>query len=166
MLLTLTVGGNALFTDSAQNGIYGYQPFTDAQGVWECLGEADGSGKVCVMLLDFTSSTAREPEAKIARMDFEAHYNMESGEITGDAILRLAPLTVDPYDVENFNAPRDYSFSGLRLGFSDKIHVAAWLLRRRYWSLVRWETRDDENFQACRCSVRFGDGDQRRDRSG
>ncbi|MEO4043195.1 hypothetical protein AAFN47_16465 [Hoeflea sp. CAU 1731] len=33
MLLTLTVGGNALFTDSAQSGIYGYQPFTDAQGV-------------------------------------------------------------------------------------------------------------------------------------
>jgi len=118
MLLTLTVGGNALFTDSAQSGIYGYQPFTDAQCVWECLGEADGSGKVRVMLLDFTSSTAREPEAKIARMDFEAHYNMESGEITGDAILRLAPLTVDPYDVENFNAPRDYSFSGSRLGFS------------------------------------------------
>ncbi|MEO4043194.1 hypothetical protein AAFN47_16460 [Hoeflea sp. CAU 1731] len=70
------------------------------------------------MLLDFTSATAREPEAKIARMDFEAHYDMASGEIAGDAILRLAPLALDPYDVANFNAPREYSFSGSRLGFS------------------------------------------------
>ncbi|MBW8637362.1 hypothetical protein K1W69_09200 [Hoeflea sp. WL0058] len=118
MLLTLTVGGNAIFTDSAQSGIYGYQPFTDAQGVWECLGEKDGSGKVRVMLLDFTSSTAREPEAKIARLDFEAHYDIENGEIEGDAVLRFAPLTVDPYEVDKFNAPRDYPFSGSRLGFS------------------------------------------------
>ncbi len=119
MLLTLTIGGNAMFTDSAQSGIYGFQPFTDAQGVWECLGEAEGSGKVRVMLLDFTSSTAREPEAKIARLDIEAYYDIENSEIAGDAVLRFAPLIANPYALEKFQTARDYPFSGLRLGFSE-----------------------------------------------
>jgi len=120
MLVSLTNGGHVFFTDSAQAGLYGYQPFTGGKGAWKCVDAEDGFASIKAIVLDFTFSTAHDPEAKIARLDIEATYDARQDVFEGKTTLRFVPLSGNPFDaVQMEKKPTGYEFTGRRITVPD-----------------------------------------------
>ncbi len=119
VLLSLTNGGHAFYDDSSQTGFYGYQPYTSGGGGWRCLGEEGGKARLKALILDFTTPTERDPAPKVARLDVEASYDLETNVMSGEITLRFAPLMDDPLDEANLGKPSVYGFSGVRITVPD-----------------------------------------------
>lgn len=120
MVLSLTNGGHAFFTDSAQVGLYGKQPFTGGGGAWKCIGAEDGFTSIKALILDFTFSTPQDPQAKITRLDLEATYDARQDVFEGDATLRNTPLSGNPFDaVQMEDGKEEYSITGQRISVPD-----------------------------------------------
>lgn len=119
-LLSLTNGGHAMFTDSAQGGVEGYQPFSDAKGGWRCLNTDAGKYHFEALVFDFTFPTETEPNPKIARVDILATFNPANGAVTGSASVAFAPLNIDdPMDRNAFEVVTGYNFTGSRVKLAD-----------------------------------------------
>lgn len=118
-LLSLTNGGHAFLTDSAEGGVSGFQPFSDGRGVWRCESAAGGSETFRAMILDFTYPTDRYPDPQIARLDIEATIEAATGQLTGTTTIRFAPLDGDPMDESQLQNPIEYAFTGQRLMLPD-----------------------------------------------
>lgn len=114
-LLSLTNGGHAFLTDSASGGVSGFQPFSDARGVWRCERAAGGTQTFRAMILDFTFPTERYPDPQIARLDIEATIEADTGRLTGATTIRFAPLDGDPMDEAQLQNPIEYAFTAQRL---------------------------------------------------
>ena len=61
-LLSLTNGGHAFFTDSAEGSVSGFQPFSDGRGVWRCVSGDAGTMRFTALILDFTFPIAGLPD--------------------------------------------------------------------------------------------------------
>lgn len=114
-LLSLTNGGHAFLTDSASGGVSGFQPFSDARGVWRCERAAGGTETIRAMILDFTFPTEKYPDPQIARLDIEAKIETATGQLTGTTTIRFAPLDGNPMDETQLQNPITYAFTGQRL---------------------------------------------------
>lgn len=112
-LISLTNGGHAFFTDSAQGGVDGYQPFSEARGAWECTSADDGT--LSILMLDFTFPTKGEPEQKIARIAMDAAFAPDGSTLSGTANIAFTALEDDPLDAANLTDPIEYDFEGVRI---------------------------------------------------
>ncbi|MEM7446370.1 MAG: hypothetical protein AAF414_23825 [Pseudomonadota bacterium] len=118
-LISLTNGGHAFLTDSAQGGVRGYQPFSDARGTWRCLGADNGQLQFEALILDFTFADGDEPDRQIARLDITASYDPANGALTGNAALSFTPLSGNPLDSASLESNSGYEFTGIRVAFDD-----------------------------------------------
>ncbi|MEO1089813.1 MAG: hypothetical protein AAFX81_04220 [Pseudomonadota bacterium] len=114
-LLSLTNGGHAFFTDSAEAGVPGFQPFSDARGAWRCTKNDGGEIEFTLVMLDFTFPTAAQPDQKIARIDTRASFVVEAGRLSGRTVVSFADLYSDPSDAEAFADPIAYRFEGTKI---------------------------------------------------
>lgn len=120
MVLSLTNGGHAFLTDSAQVGLYGQQPFTGGGGAWKCIGAEDGFAAIKAVIIDFTFSTPHDPQAKIKRLDLEATYDARQDVFEGKAVVRHTPLSGNPFDAVQMEDGKDeFSVTGQQIAVPD-----------------------------------------------
>ncbi len=118
-LLSLTNGGHALFTDSAQGGVTGFQPFTNGQGAWRCLNADNGRFHFEALVFDFTIPIEERPDPQIARVDILATFNPDDGTLDGSVSIAFAPLDGDPLDKTSLKIDLGYDFTGQRIELAD-----------------------------------------------
>ncbi len=118
-LLSLTNGGHAFFTDSSEGGVLGYQPFSDGRGAWRCDSTANGSVRMPALIVDFTSPTTTDSDAKIARLDISAEISTDAGTISGKTTVRFVPLDGNPMDEAALGDPIEYLFSGMKIAMPE-----------------------------------------------
>jgi|GEM_PF-2716986 len=118
-LLSLTGGGHAFFTDSAQGGVAGFQPFTDGRGAWRCVSGDTGTMRFTALILDFTFPNADLPDPSIARLDIEATYDRSINTLTGKTTLAFVPLDGNPMDETQLRDRLTYDFTGSRILLPD-----------------------------------------------
>jgi hypothetical protein len=116
-LLSLTNGGHAFFTDSAEAGVPGYQPFSDGRGAWRCDADADGTMRFTALILDFTFPDAADTDARIARLDIAADISAQT--ISGTTRLGFVPLGGDPFDRAALTDAVEYAFTGVKVTMDD-----------------------------------------------
>ena len=110
-LLTLSNDGTLLSIDSSQGGVEGvFNPFTHAQGSWQCTGKQT----FIATSLNFTLAGSEGSDLGIARLDYRAIVDQETQAIKGTTELRFFPLRGNPLtdEVELSGA---YSFVGQRI---------------------------------------------------
>ena len=97
--------------DSSQAGVVGqFNPFTDTQGPWACTGinTFTASG------LNFDLSGSESTEGGLARADYTAEINQQTGELKGELELRFFPLNGNPLTDEG-RSGGSFSFTALRV---------------------------------------------------
>ena len=85
-------------TDSNEGGEAGYAPFTEGRGAWRCVSDEAGQLHILATVLDFTHKTADFPDQKVARLDYDATYDEDSGKLSADVKLYFMPIEADPLD--------------------------------------------------------------------
>jgi hypothetical protein len=86
-LATLTADGIFLMTDSAQSGLPGiYQPFSSAQGAWQCLGAEGGTIRAAATGLNFVLP-GEGLTTGFGRTDYRLSLDSESGVLSGTVEL-------------------------------------------------------------------------------
>lgn len=86
-LITLNSDGSAIMADSAQGGIEGYQPFTNAMGDWDCV-----ANQITLLLVDMTFDAP--DKQRVVRVDTKAR--LEEGALNGNTTVSFFPLFGDP----------------------------------------------------------------------
>ncbi|MEM8659670.1 MAG: hypothetical protein AAGF35_02185 [Pseudomonadota bacterium] len=114
-ILSLSPGGFATMTDSAQYGFKGYQAFGMMQGSWSCLSESDENTTITVTLLDFSYPSAEDPDAKVALVEITGAINGKTGELQGTTKVKLYPISDDPFSDATPEVDVGYTFSGQRI---------------------------------------------------
>ncbi|MEM8564083.1 MAG: hypothetical protein AAGF57_17720 [Pseudomonadota bacterium] len=114
-ILSLAPAGFATMTDSAQDGVQGYQAFGMMQGSWSCSQGADGITSVAVTLLDFSYPNEARPNAKVALIEITGAISAKSGGISGNTRVKLYPIEEDPFAGTKPALDVGYTFNGLRL---------------------------------------------------
>jgi hypothetical protein len=94
-ILTLSGDGTLASIESNQGGLEGvYNPFTDAQGSWQCTGTQTFTGTS----LNFTLAGSVSPDLGIARLDFKATVTKETHAVKGTMELRFFPMSANPLE--------------------------------------------------------------------
>lgn len=114
-LLSLTNGGHAFFTDSAEGGGPGFGPFTGGRGAWRCLSNENGETRFKAIILDFTFATASDPDQQIGRLDIAGAVDATTGKLSGRMDLSFAPLEADPMNPDDLKAAGWSGFDGYRI---------------------------------------------------
>ena len=92
-ILTLSGDGTLATIESNQGGLEGvYNPFTDAQGSWQCTGTQTFTGTS----LNFTLAGPVNPDIGIARLDFKATVDKETHAVKGTMELRFFSIEANP----------------------------------------------------------------------
>jgi hypothetical protein len=110
-IITLSGDGTLLSIDSSQGGFEGaYNPFTTAQGSWQCTGKQTFAATAW----NFTLPGSMSPDLGIARLDFKAMVDQETQAISGTIEVRFFPLRGNPLadEVEPWGV---FSFVGGRM---------------------------------------------------
>jgi hypothetical protein len=86
-LMTFTSDGLLLVSDSAQGGVPDvWDPFSTAQGTWNCLAEEDEKLSISAVGLNFVlPPDGRTPF--FARVDYKASLDTKTGKLLGSATL-------------------------------------------------------------------------------
>ncbi|MEP3276241.1 MAG: hypothetical protein ABJN26_07810 [Stappiaceae bacterium] len=111
-MLSLTNGGQAFFTDSAQGGGLTFQPFTEGRGSWRCISNEDGKVMFSVLVFHFTLPTHQDPRQKISRVITRATYDLEKKELTGQTAIVYLPLYDNPMGAGMPGNRINYKFTG------------------------------------------------------
>jgi hypothetical protein len=114
-LISLTNGGHFFLTDSNEGGEAGFAPFTEGRGAWRCVSDESGELHILATVLDFTHKSDSFPEQKIARLDYDAVYDEESGKLSADVKIYFMPIDANPMDPANLNDPIPNQISGTRV---------------------------------------------------
>jgi len=114
-LISLTNGGHFFLTDSNEGGEAGFAPFTEGRGAWRCVSDESGELHILATVLDFTHKTEAFPEQKIARLNYDAVYDEESGKLSADVKIYFMPIDADPMDPANLKDPILNHISGTRV---------------------------------------------------
>lgn len=110
-ILTLSVDGTLLSIDSSQGGLKGaFNPFTAAQGTWQCT----GSHTFTATALDFTLAGSEGPDIGIARLNYKAMVDQETKAVEGTIELRFFPLKENPL-ADRMTPSVTFSFVGQRI---------------------------------------------------
>ena len=115
VLLTLGESGQAVMTDSAQSGVPGYQPFSDARGAWRTATSESGKAELSLVMFDFTFPTADGPQQKIARIDARATFDLATGGLSGWSIVAFADLGGNPLNDAELQDAVTYRFEGFKV---------------------------------------------------
>jgi hypothetical protein len=92
-ILTLSGDGTLATIESNQGGLEGvYNPFTDAQGSWQCTGTQTFTGTS----LNFTLAGPVSPDIGIARVDLKATVDKETHAVKGTMELRFFSIGANP----------------------------------------------------------------------
>ena len=92
-ILTLSGDGTLASIESNQAGLEGvYNPFTDAQGSWQCTGTQTFTGTS----LNFTLAGSVSPDRGIARLDFKATVDKKTHAVKGTMELRFFSMSANP----------------------------------------------------------------------
>ena len=92
-ILTLSGDGTLATIESNQGGLEGvYNPFTDAQGSWQCTGTQTFTGTS----LNFTLAGPANTDIGIARLDFRATVDKETHAVKGTMELRFFSIAANP----------------------------------------------------------------------
>lgn len=114
-LVSLTDGGQIFVTGSNQGGAGEFAPFTEARGAWRCVSDADGRAHIRATVIDFTEVTARFPDPKLARLDYDATVDETSGRLRADVLLYFVPLDANPMDEAALRNPIRNRVTGTRV---------------------------------------------------
>jgi hypothetical protein len=115
-LISLTDGGHFFLTDSNEGGgEEGFAPFTNGHGTWRCVSDEAGKLHILATVLNFTYRTDAIPDQKIARLDYDATYDEESGTLNADVKLYFMPIDADPMDSANLKDPIPNQITGFRV---------------------------------------------------
>ncbi|MEM9498309.1 MAG: hypothetical protein AAGA28_10340 [Pseudomonadota bacterium] len=114
-ILSLLPSGFAIMTDSAQGGLDGYQAFGMMQGTWTCSKCGDAGLTVEAMLLDFAYPNDGNPGATLSRVALSGLLDVTTGGFSGQGVVRLCPLTADPFADPAPDATVTYSFKGQKV---------------------------------------------------
>jgi len=110
-ILTLSVDGTLLSSNSSQGGLKGvFNPFTTAQGTWQCT----GSQAFAATVLDFTLEGSAGPDLGIGRLDYKAMVDRETQAVEGTVELRFFPLKGNPLS-DKTTLSGTFSFVGQRI---------------------------------------------------
>jgi hypothetical protein len=92
-ILTLSGDGTLASIESNQAGLEGvFNPFTDAQGSWQCTDAQTFTGTS----LNFTLAGSVSPDRGIARLDFKATVDKETHAVKGTMELRFFKMRANP----------------------------------------------------------------------
>ena len=117
-IITLTIDGNIVVTDSNQGGVYQgenqFNPFTTSQGSWKC-----NNGKVIATTLDFNLSgplpLASNPLA-IAGQRYRISFNQSTQTLQGTIELRFFDLNATVQEATgSAGVPLTFTFTGQRV---------------------------------------------------
>ncbi|MEM8662607.1 MAG: hypothetical protein AAGF49_00620 [Pseudomonadota bacterium] len=112
-LIALTNGGHASMSDSAQGGIAGYQPFSDARGSWICHGaQDDGTITFKAVMIDFTYPTQDKPDALVVRVETVGTLDAGGLVLSGETNVSFYPLASDPLGGDAPSSSTRYTFTG------------------------------------------------------
>jgi hypothetical protein len=110
-ILTLSGDGTLASIESNQAGLEGvFNPFTDAQGSWQCTDAQTFTGTS----LNFTLAGSVSPDRGIARLDFKATVDKETHAVKGTMELRFFPLKGNPL-ADEVELSAVFSFVGQRI---------------------------------------------------
>ncbi|MEM8551516.1 MAG: hypothetical protein AAGF45_03990 [Pseudomonadota bacterium] len=94
-LISLTSGGQAFLSDSAQGGDLEFAPFSDARGAWTCSsGDAGLSWRAT--MVDFTFRNEMHEEQFVVRVELTGALD-QGADMTGEAKIHFYPLADDPF---------------------------------------------------------------------
>jgi hypothetical protein len=110
-ILTLSGDGTLAIIESNQGGLEGvYNPFTDAQGSWQCTGTQTFTGTS----LNFTLAGPASPDIGIARLDFKATVDKEAHVVKGTMQLRFFSISANPLK-DKVSPFATFSFEGQQI---------------------------------------------------
>jgi hypothetical protein len=109
-LITLSRDQNLSVIDSNESGNPGeFAPFTDSQGVYRCVTQESFKARA----LNFSFPAGSNP-SNIARGDYEAAINLQTGVLAGSLRLCFFALEADP-TADCPGEPTAFEFTGHRL---------------------------------------------------
>jgi hypothetical protein len=107
-ILTLSGDGTLASIESNQDGLENvYNPFSDAQGSWQCT----GIQTFTATSLNFTLAGSMSPDRGIARTDYKATVDKETHAVEGTIKLRFFSMRANPLK-DKVPAFATFSFTG------------------------------------------------------
>lgn len=90
-VITFAAGGIILVSDSAQGGVPGvWEPFSNGQGEWQCLGAEGDSKNLSAVALNFVLPKDGSSPS-FGRVDYKITIDPKKGTMEGSAALMLKP---------------------------------------------------------------------------